>query len=200
MPVSKIKYLLLPVLVPLLYSCAATNVNKYYIEHQMLLDSIERSYKEQYKINPFSIAFTNKSFTAVGIEILTDSLKYIYDFGVNEERMKDTLIKYRMSVPGVTNLIRTMQSIRCIWINNLDYYENDVKNSLVYMSIRSKPLNVPFTNKQYYILTYFNRPQYYDEKGRLLIGRKERRIRKINNDVFRRINDMVCYTVSNLFR
>ena len=197
---NRIKYLIILLYAALLHSCTATNMTRYYSEHQLVLDSIQHSYSTQFSINPFSLSFTNKSFTAVSIEIMTDSMRLVYEFDIKEERMKDSLTKYKMSPAGIAELIRTMRSIHCIWVNNLDYYEDDVKNSLVYMSIRARPFNVPFTNKQYYILTYFNRPQYYDEKGRLLVGRKERRIRKINNDVFRRINDNVCYTVSNLFR
>ena len=57
-----------------------------------------------------------------------------------------------------------------------------------------------FVNKKYYILTYFQQPQYFDSEGRLLVGRRRRHIRKINGDVYHRINDRVCYTISDRFR
>jgi hypothetical protein len=185
----------------LLYSCATTkNISKYYFENQKILDSIHHSYKEQYKQRHFSIQFTDKTFRNISIELFTDSLKYIYEFTISEERLKDTLLKYNLSVPDFNELISEMAGIHCTWINNLDYYVENKKESLVFMSIRAKPFNYPFTNKKYYILTYFLQPQYYDAEGRLLDRRNRKRIRKINEDVFKRITDKVAYSISDRFR
>lgn len=183
-----------------LCSCANRNISKYYFENQKILDSIQRSYKEYSKPIPFSIEFTNTSFTNISIEIFTDTLKYIYEFTLTENRLKDTLQKYNLPVPRVIEIISQMQSIHCTWINNLDYYVGRKKNYLVFMSIRPTLLNFPFTNKKYYILTYFQQPQYYDSEGRLLDHRRRKKIRKINEDVFRRITDKVAYTISDRFR
>ncbi|MEP6676045.1 MAG: hypothetical protein ABJA78_12865 [Ferruginibacter sp.] len=193
--------ILLLFVIVLAYSCRTTNMTNYYEKHKSILDSMQSSYKEQFKSVPFSIAFTDKSYQNFGIEITTDSIKYIYEFKVTEQdRLKDTLLKYHLSVPGVQTLLTSMQLIRCAWINRLDYYVDEKKNSLVYMSIKARAFNYPFTSKKYYIITYFSKPQYYDEQGRLLINRKQRKLQRINNDVFRRINDRVCYSISNLFR
>ena len=184
-----------------IYSCTSTtNISKYYLQNQKVLDSIQRSYKEQYKKTPFSIQFTDKTFKYISIEIFTDTFKYIYEFAVPENRMKDTLAKYALSVPGINKLISQMASIHCTWINNLDYYVNNNKESLIFMSIRAKPFNTPFTNKKYYILTYFLQPQYYDVQGNLLDRRFRKKLRKINEDVFKRITDKVAYTISDSFR
>ena len=185
----------------LTYSCTTTaDISKYYLENQKILDSIQHSYNEQYRQRPFSIQFTDKTFTNVSIEIFTDTLKYIYEFIISEARMKDTLLKYSLPVAGINILISQMASIHCTWINNLDYYVNNKKKSLIYMSIRAKHFNYPFTNEKYYILTYFLQPQYYDVEGRLLDRRYRKKIRKINEDVFKRITDKVAYTISDRFR
>ena len=185
----------------LMYACTSTsNISKYYFENKKVLDSIQQSYKQQYKQRAFSIQFTDKSFNNVSIEILTDTLKYIYEFTISEARIKDTLLKYHISVPGIKELISQMASIHCTWINNLDYYVENKKESLVYMSIRAKSFNYPFTNKKYYILTYFLQPQYYDREGNLLDRRFRKKLRKINEDVFKRITDKVAYTISDRFR
>jgi hypothetical protein len=165
-----------------------------------VLDKIQESYKAQYTQHPFSIEFTDKTFRNISIEIFTDSLKYIYGFASAEERMKDTLLKYHLSPQGVQQLVSQMTSIHCTWINTLYYYVEEKKESLIFMSIRPRPFTFPFTNKKYYILTYFSQPQYYDQKGRLLDRRFRRKIRKINEDVFKRITDKVAYTISDRFR
>ena len=182
------------------YSCTTTSISKYYFKNQNVLDSIQSTYKEQYKQSPFSIEFTNQAFDNVSIEIITDSLKYIYEFGIYEKRMMDSLKKYNIHTPGIYRLISLMRSVHCIWVNNLDYYIDGRKQILVFMSIRAKPFYLPFKNKKYHILTYFSQPQYYDSDGKLLDHRKRNRLRKINEELFTRINDKVAYTISDRYR
>jgi len=181
-------------------SCTSVNVANYYYKHRPVLDSIQESYKASYGKKPFSIEFTDHSFKNISLELMTDSLKYIYEFGLGESRMLDTLSKYRFDGPLISRLIRQMGSVHCAWVNNLDYYSNDQKNYLVYVSLWPRALNFPFVNKRYNILAFFSTPQYFDSQGRLMTGRRIRRIRKINSEVFRKINDTVCYTLSGRFR
>jgi hypothetical protein len=165
-----------------------------------VLDSIELSYKDQYRHKPFSILFKDKSFNHVSLELLTDSIRYIYEFEMNEKRILDTLKKFRMDVPAASSLIMAMKNARCTWINTLDYYVDNKKDSMVYMSIKSRSFSIPFKNKKYYILAYFRQPQYYDQEGRLLDNKTRRKIRKINEETFKRVNDKVAYTLSDSFR
>lgn len=183
------------------FSCSPKNISgKYYFQNEKILDKIEESYKELYQLGPFAVAFTDKQFHTVSIEIITDSLKYIYEFGEGDERMTDTLERFGMNAERVLQLINRMQSIRCTWINKFDYYVDEKKNSLIFMSIKPVALQAPFSNKKYYILTYFAQSQVFDEEGRLLDKRKQRRLRIINGEIFHRINDKVCYTISNAYR
>lgn len=188
-------------LVLILYSCSAKTISSgYYYQHEKVLEKIEQSYKELYKQRSFKIAFADKAFRTVTTEIITDSLTYIYEFGIGEDRLKDTLSKYGLNAKGVTGLINLMLSIHCTWVNNFDYYVDDQKKSLIFISIKPIALNPLLSYKKYYILSFFPRPQQFDEKGRLLDKRKIRRLRKINGDIFYRINDKVCYAISGQFR
>lgn len=195
----QIKNTILACITALLCSCATKNITKYYYQNKSVLDSVEQSYKEQYKHKHFTLEFTDKLFDHVSVEIWTDSIKYIYEFGTVEKRLKDTLVKYNLSIDGVNSLIRQMQSIHCTWVNNLDYYLDNAKHSMIFMSIRPRAINF-LARKKYYIITYFPVPQYYDNEGRLLVNRRLRRVRKINADVFHRITDNVAYTMSDRFR
>lgn len=192
--------LLLIILAAYACSCKTLNISRYYHHHQPVLDSIELVYTQAYKQKPFSIEFTDRSFGRVSLELVTDSLTYVYEFWVGEDRMQDTLKKYGFNTYAVDNLITNMRSVDCTWINNLDYYTDERKHSLTYVTLWPRAFNFPLARKKYYILTYFQQPQYFDNDGNLLVGRKLRRIRKINADVFRRINDKVCYTLSDRFR
>lgn len=171
-----------------------------YYKNEKTLDSIQHTYNSLYEQRPFSLEFTDKPFNDISVAIITDSIKYIYQFTITETRMADTLHKYHLNISGIKKLITQMKSIHCTWINNLAYYDNDRKKMLTYISLRPVTANLPFTNSKYFILTYFAQPQYFDSEGRLMAGKELRKLRQINNEIFRRINDKVCYTVSEKFR
>jgi len=202
MPNKSRHIILLLCIAGLLCSCASPKVftTKYYFENEKTLTFIEQLYRTIHSSKHFSIFFTDKSFDFISLEIITDSIKYIYEFNIKEPRLQDTLLKYGLPVQGMDDLISQMRSIHCIWINNLDYYTNGQKHSMVFMSIRHTAVHLPFTAEKYYILTFYSQPQYFDSEGRLLNNRRLRKLRKINDDVFRRVNDKVAYTVSERFR
>lgn len=183
-----------------LASCKTANMTRFYNENKPTLDSIETTYIRETAERQFSIAFSNKNFNSFSIEIITDTIKYIYDFNIGEERLKDSLEKYKLSPDGVNTLVNSMRSVRCIWINNQDYYVNNHMQTAVYMSIKPRALSLPFAYKKYQILAYFKRPQTFNEKGILMDGRRRRNIRKLNNNTFHKITDKVCWTVSSLYR
>ncbi len=195
-------HLSLTALIPLFVaaSCAKLNISNYYRRHQPILDSIEYTYREAFVKKPFSIAFTDRSFDHVSLELITDTLTYIYEYRIDETRLTDTLKKYGYDTTSIGWLIRNMRTRECTWIDNLDYYTDINKHSLIYISLWPRSFNFPFVNKKYYILTYFQQPQYFDSEGRLLVGRRLKHIRKINGDVYHRINDRVCYAISDRFR
>ena len=173
---------------------------KYYLENENAITNIERSYKTLFTEKPFSLAFTDHSFNYVSVEMMTDTLKYIYEFGINELRLKDSLGKYHYNETGIIDLVNQMHAIHCIWVNTLDYYTIGQKNNLILISMRPVGLSKPFSNKKYYILVFFKQPQYFNSEGKLLTRKKQNKLRKINGDVYWRINDKVCYTISGRFR
>ena len=187
-------------LIMLLASCTTMNIRGYYHRHKDVLDRMEDTYRKAYHTKPFSIEFTDRSFNRVSLELITDTLTYIYEYQVGEPRLQDTLKKFGYDTTAIDYLVRNMQKRACTWIDNLDYYTDTARHSLIYISLWPRRINLPFVNKKYYILTYFQQPQYFDSEGRLLVGRRLRHIRKINGDVYHRITPKVCYTISDRFR
>jgi len=201
MPRKYSAILVLSGMISLLVSCSAKKfTSAYYYKHEKVLDRIEGEYKQLYAQSPFTVGFTDKQYQTISLEIITDSLSYIYEFGAEEPRLTDTLTKYRINAERVTGLVKQMQAIRCTWIKNFVYYVDEKKNSLIFMSVKPVPFNPLFSYKKYYILTYFPQKQYFDSTGQLLDKRRQSRLRKINGDYFRRIDDKVCYTISGNFR
>jgi hypothetical protein len=184
-----------------IFSCSPKTIStRYYFQHEKTLDKIEESYKLLYKQAPFTVGFTDRDFKTVSLEIITDTLSYIYEFKIHEQRLKDTLKKYNFKAAQVVDLVEQMHTIRCAWINQSDYYVDEVKHSLIFMSIKPVALKRPFAYSKYYVLSYFPQPQYFDNEGRLLQKRKLNELRKINGEIFKRINNKVCYTISGRFR
>ncbi len=191
-------------LMMLLCSCATSVpqhiAKKYYTENEVTISRIEETYKNIFVIKPIVIEFTDNDFNYVIIEIKTDSIRYIYEFNVNANNLKDTLVKFGFDSNEVLKLIFDMKQIKCTWINTLDYYVEDKKLNLIFMSMRPVYFDLSLAKRKYYTLTFYKQKQYYDTEGRLLDKKNRKLLRIINNEIFWRINDRVCYTISNHFR
>lgn len=186
----------------LVISCSYSKkfTQNYYRENETTLQSIRQRFKELYDKHPFSLELKDKKLNRIGMEIHTDSIKYIYTFRTNEPYLVDTLYKYQFDVKAMSVLINDMQKAHCSWITNLDYYEKQKRKFLVFISVRDKKLDAFLRPEKYFTLVFFDEPQPFDEKGRLLDNEDLKTMRKINGSTFRRINDKVYYALSSQFR
>ena len=183
-------------------SVSKTYPKEYYAQHKTTMEEMETLYGNITNEKLIAIAFYDLEFNDISLEFKTDTVRYIYDFYYGEKRMNDSLFKFGYDTTLVQRLIKDMRAIGCTWINTLDYYVDGKKRLLLFMSAPVKQFTlVPFLRKRkYYLFNFYTQPQYYDEQGRLLDKRTVRRIRKVSGEVFWRITDKVCYTVSTKFR
>ncbi|HEU5168575.1 MAG TPA: hypothetical protein VFU29_23680 [Chitinophagaceae bacterium] len=175
----------------------STNI---YQEHKEDLDNIERRYEKLNPTNHFSLAFTDKKFNIVSLEMITDTLTRIYEFNVNEQRLADTLLKFNYDTAGIYYLIRKMQQTKVTWINSFGYYVNDQPQQLIILSLKPVTIRYLFSPPKYVALAYFRTTQFFDEKGRLLDSRRTKQVRKIKGQVFYKITDRICYTITDKYR
>jgi hypothetical protein len=175
----------------------STNI---YQEQKENLDNIERHYEKLNPSNRFSLAFTDTKFNIVSLEMITDTLTRIYEFNVTEKRLADSLIKFNYDTAGIYYLIRKMQQSKVTWINSFDYYVNDLPQQLIILSIKPVTIRYIFSPPKYVALAYFRTNQFFDEKGRLLDGRRTKQVRKIKGQVFYKITDRICYTITEKYR
>ncbi|HKC37406.1 MAG TPA: hypothetical protein VKB95_15125 [Chitinophagaceae bacterium] len=190
------------IIYPLLTASCSTKIisNNYYQEQKENLDKIEGRYEKLNPVNPFSLAFTDKDFSIISLEMISDTLTRIYEFNVNEQRLADTLLKYNYDTAGIYYLIRKMQETKVTWINNFDYYVNDQPQQLIILSIKPVTIRYIFSPPKYIALAYFRTAQFFDEKGRLLDSRRTKQLRKIKGQVFYKITDRICYTITEKYR
>lgn len=186
----------------LLLSCSYSKkfTQNYYRENEKTLLSIRDRFKELYDKHFFSLELKDKKLSRIGMEIHTDSIKYIYSFHTDEPFLADTLRKYQFDVKAMNELINAMQKAHCTWITNLDYYEKRQKKFLVFISVRDRKLDALLRPEKYFTLVFFDQPQPFDQKGRLLDKEDLKKMRKINGTIFRKINGKVYYALSGQFR
>jgi hypothetical protein len=171
----------------------------YYRQNEAALVSIKDRFKIIHRLHPFSFEVRDEDFSKVGIEIITDTIRYIYHFNPGENNLADTLRAYRFNVAEMLTLFADMKQMRCTWITNLDYYERRQEKYMVFLSLRHYKLGSNRKEK-YFTIAFFDQPQFFDNKGRLLDKEKSRTIMKINGQVFYKINNRVCFTLSGTFR
>lgn len=195
-------YIVLFSLVYLQVSCTYSKkfTHTYYQENEATLQSIRHRFISLYDKSPFSLELKDKYLNRIGLEIHTDSIKYIYNFRLDEPYFLDTLHKYQFDVKSMIELILDMQKAHCTWITNLDYYEKRQKKFLVFISVRDKKLTAFLKPEKYFTLAFFDQPQPYDEKERLLDNEDLSKNRLINGAVFRRVNDKVSYALTGKYR
>lgn len=199
---TNIFYIALCLLITSLASCSYSKkfTREYYHSHEATLESIRTRYKSLVEKNPFSLELKDRNLNRIGLEIHTDTFRYIYTFRTDEPYLLDTLHKYNYDVKAISDLINDMQKAKCTWITNLDYYEKKRRKFLVFLSVRDKKLNAFLRPEKYFTLAFFDEVQSYDEKGRLLDNEFPDQERKINGSTFRRITDRVYYALSTKFR
>ena len=182
-------------------SCSTRIIsNNYYQEKKGTVDSIESRFEKLNARKPFAIAFTDKKLNIISLEMISDSLTRIYEFNSGEQRLGDTLLKFNYDTAGIYYLIRKMQQTKVTWINSVDYYVNDQPQQLIYLSIKPVTIRYLFSPPRYIALGYFRTAQSFDEKGRLLDNRRTKKVRKIKGQVFYKITERICYTVTDKYR
>lgn len=182
-------------------SCSTKIIsNNYYQQHKTTLDNIETRYEKLNATKQFAVSFTDKELTRISIEMISDTLTRIYDFWINEQRLADSLFKFNYDTASILFLIKKMQQTKVTWINSVDYYVNDQPQQLIYLSIKPVTRRYLFSPPRYLAFGYFRTPQSFDEKGRLLDNRRTKRIRQIKGQVFYKITDRICYTITDKYR
>lgn len=197
-----INYIVLLVFLGTAVSCSYSKkfTENYYSDNEATLQSIRKRYKALYEKNPFSLELKDTRLNRIGMEIHTDSIKYIYNFRTDEPYLLDTLYKYNYDVKAISELINDMQKAHCTWITNLDYYEKRKRKYMVFLSVRDKKLHAFLRPEKYFTLAFFDEPQVSDEEGKLMDNEFPDQERKIHSSTFRKINEKVFYALSKKFR
>jgi hypothetical protein len=184
----------------LISSCTPRYTANYYRKNSATVNSIYNQYQQLYAAKPFSVEFRDKSYNFISLEIIKDTIRYIYKFHLDEPLLADTLDKYGFDKAGVLSLIHDMRSIKCTWINKMDFYVHRQKESMIYLSVREKRLDSWLKPEKYYTIAFFSQPQQFDPRGRVKATSRSMLPMRINNAIYWRITDRICYAITENFR
>lgn len=197
---NHIAVLLIAAIVLLAASCTPRMTANVYRKNTATFNSIHARYKKLNAEQPFSVEFKDKAFNQISLEIIKDTIRYIYKFRLDEKNLADTLDKYKFNTPEVILLIDDMRSVHCTWINKMDYFINRKRHSIIYLSVREKALDSWLKAEQYYTIAFFEEKQYFDSKGRLVAKPGDKIPMRINYALYRKITDNICYAITENFR
>ncbi|MFN4316085.1 MAG: hypothetical protein ACK4E0_17485 [Chitinophagaceae bacterium] len=173
---------------------------RYYEQYDSTLQAIRTRYERLNQIQPFSLDLPNKELSRIGLEINTDTMRFVYNFQLSDRSFPDTLNKYGLDLLEVSYLIRDMQTVQATWISKLDYYVQREKRYLIFLSVRHQSLKKLLQPERYFTLAFFDRPQLFDKKGRLLDRDDLKTHRRINGEIFRRLTDQVFFAVLDKYK
>src|SRR5687768_16566321 len=94
----------------------------YYNEHEKDIVGIEAVYSHIAQPKLLSLGFTDRDYRHVLIEMKTDSIRYVYEFNLNDPSLYDSLYKYGYDTTATAYLLQYMKKANCTWVNKLDYY------------------------------------------------------------------------------
>lgn len=195
-------WILIGALAILMGSCSysAKFTSRYYEQYDSTLHAIRTRYEKLYEKQAFSLDLKNKELSRLGLELFTDSMRYVYNFQLTDRSFPDTLYKHGLDLLEMSYLIRDMQTVQATWISKLDYYVQREKRYLIFLSVRHRSLKGLLKPERYFTLAFFDKDQLYDKKGRLLDRDDQKTHRRINGEVFRRITDKVFFAVLDRYR
>lgn len=174
--------------------------NNIYQQNRKTYDSIEKKYLRLFRESPFAVAYSDPGFTHVKLEFISDTLTRVYEFKIGDTRLQDTLLHYNLDTNAVMGLLSEMKRVRCIWLDNFDYYVNGKEHRVTYVSIKPVTIRYPLSQPKFIILAYFPTPQVFDKNGILLDSRRTKRQRKLGGHTFRKITDRICFTIAEKYR
>jgi hypothetical protein len=173
-------------------SCAVQSERKsakYYEKNAAAIEALKRDFDQQYKIQPFSFGFTDRSYKHYVLEVTTDTLRYVYNSEVSRSKMYETITKFNYDTVVLRRMSETMKEIRCLWLTRPSFFLEGVRESVTTLSFRSVQVEKPFVENKYYILIFADK-EFQNEEVKA----------KIKKGDIAKIKDGVYFMIGNSFR
>jgi hypothetical protein len=168
----------------LLSSCAASKekkTGKYYFENEQAIQEIISIYKGLYKHQPFSLGFSDRSYEHIGMDIITDTVRYAIDNLQSMQIFREAVYAFEYDTVEIRKLYKKMYDIKCIWIGTSDIYYKGKREDVIFMTFRSVRFGNPFMDRKYYTLVIFD-PRFINAETDRLI--REVGYKNVKNEIY----------------
>jgi hypothetical protein len=162
---------------------------KFYLQNRETIKSILSTYDSLYAYIPFNIGFSDRGFTKVGMDIITDTVRYAITNLQSVELFRRTIQGFHFDSARIRGLYEDLYSIKCIWLGKADFYFRGNRELLTYLSFKSVASGNPFLDRKYYTLVFF-------EPGLI----QEEMYEKIASAGFKRIDTDIYFGILGKFR
>jgi hypothetical protein len=173
-------------------SCIASRERKsgkYYVQHEAEIQQMLSLYRQLYRHQPFTIGFSNRDFRYVGVDIITDTVRYAINNEESLELFREAITGFHYDTSALFTLYRKMYAIKCIWMGTADLFYDGREEIATFLSFRSVLLGNPFLDRKYYNLVIFD-PAFINPRTDSLIRQQG----------FTRIKDEVYFKIMGRFR
>lgn len=144
-------------LVLLMASCTAAKTRKsekYYLENKQMITEIRQLFNTIYEHQPISAGFSDRSCKYFVLEVLTDSVRFIYNGKRNRPQLVEAVERFSIDTTQIRLLASKMQAIKCLWISKRSFYVNRQRETVTFLSFKSTSRTSVFTENKYYTLIF----------------------------------------------
>lgn len=143
----------------LLWGCVSSREKKsarYYVEHEQEINEILAMYAQLYRHQPFNIGFSQKDYSYVGMDIITDTLRWALNSQEGMEAFREAVHQFHYDTVALASLYRKLQKIKCYWLGTDELYFHKQRYDIVFLSFGSVRFGNPFLDRKYYNLLFFD--------------------------------------------
>ena len=133
----------------------------YYQENKKAINELKNEYDALYRQQAFSAGFTDKAFKYYVMQIITDTLRAIYNSEKRKDELWQNVLQFHYDTVALKKMAAMMKKIKCLWVGKTDHYFGEKREVFTYISFQSA--DKAFRENKYYVLILPDRKVDYPE-------------------------------------
>ncbi len=159
----------------------------YYHENKKEISELKNEYDALYRQQAFSAGFTDKTFEYYVMQIITDTLRAIYNSEKRKDELWQNVLRFHYDTVALKKMAAMMKKIKCLWVGKTDHYFGEKREVFTYISFQSA--DKAFRENKYYVLILPDRKVDYPEVQE-----------QIKKGKIVQLDSLVYFTTTNTYR
>jgi len=159
----------------------------YFQENKTAIAELRTYFNQLYTQQPFSAGFTDKTFKYYVMQVMTDTLRAVYNNEKRKDELWENVRKFHYDTALLKKMAKRMKDIKCLWIGKSDYYFGEHPEKFDYISFKSA--DKAFRENKYYMLVFLEHSLEYPEFQE-----------RIDKGTFVPVDSLVYYTTTSRYR